>query len=477
MLLSNIKNDNTINSFKAPNLIVNKLVSNTLNSIPEAIAICDKNGIILKINSKASRLFGWTDNELIEKKTFDILLTNSYRNNILYQLKNNPSSILDTTHFVYGLKKDGKTFPANLLVSSFSRDFLVEDRKSYLIVFSTSFIISQVKSIEPTKTKFFDGDNYSNLKEIQNLNLKRGDSISSVNLNKPTIHSISELNQVSDRKKNAINNDNEKVIFKQVLEKNSLINTNEKEDDTIIPSFLMNNSSLHEIDNMNYSKNKFENVQSMKKNSNNDKSKGSNFNSIYPNQELMKIEDEEEENENNIILTSKSSTSFSRSINHNESLKGSKPIATAESTSSSILIKKEKIEVIPAYIPSSIQNFSFYTSPLKQIQSIENNKISRMTYSRYQNEFEEISQLGKGGFGSVYQVRNKLDGQLYAIKKIKLQCDPKNTMEYIMNSDFFNAPISQTYLPKNNLSLSIQDTLNSSIDNKNYKKDNNYNYI
>jgi len=44
---------------------VNKLVSDTLNSIPEAIAICDKNGIILKINSKASRLFGWTDNELV----------------------------------------------------------------------------------------------------------------------------------------------------------------------------------------------------------------------------------------------------------------------------------------------------------------------------------------------------------------------------------------------------------------------------
>jgi len=65
MLLSNIKNDNTINNFKAPNSIVNKLVSNTLNSIPEAIAICDKNGTILKINSKASRLFGWTDNELV----------------------------------------------------------------------------------------------------------------------------------------------------------------------------------------------------------------------------------------------------------------------------------------------------------------------------------------------------------------------------------------------------------------------------
>ncbi|KAM9125312.1 eukaryotic translation initiation factor 2-alpha kinase 1 isoform 2-T2 [Pangshura tecta] len=37
--------------------------------------------------------------------------------------------------------------------------------------------------------------------------------------------------------------------------------------------------------------------------------------------------------------------------------------------------------------------------------------------SRYLNEFDEISRLGKGGYGTVYKVRNKLDGQLYAIKK------------------------------------------------------------
>ncbi|ORX81153.1 hypothetical protein BCR32DRAFT_182287, partial [Anaeromyces robustus] len=40
---------------------------------------------------------------------------------------------------------------------------------------------------------------------------------------------------------------------------------------------------------------------------------------------------------------------------------------------------------------------------------------------RYQNEYDEIEALGKGGFGQVYKARNRLDGQLYAIKKIKLQ--------------------------------------------------------
>ncbi|XP_058536280.1 eukaryotic translation initiation factor 2-alpha kinase 1 isoform X1 [Ochotona princeps] len=41
--------------------------------------------------------------------------------------------------------------------------------------------------------------------------------------------------------------------------------------------------------------------------------------------------------------------------------------------------------------------------------------------SRYLNEFEELSILGKGGYGRVYKVRNKLDGQYYAIKKILIK--------------------------------------------------------
>ncbi|NXH44719.1 E2AK1 kinase, partial [Dicaeum eximium] len=41
--------------------------------------------------------------------------------------------------------------------------------------------------------------------------------------------------------------------------------------------------------------------------------------------------------------------------------------------------------------------------------------------SRYLNEFEEIARLGSGGYGKVYKVRNKLDGQFYAIKKIKIK--------------------------------------------------------
>lgn len=44
--------------------------------------------------------------------------------------------------------------------------------------------------------------------------------------------------------------------------------------------------------------------------------------------------------------------------------------------------------------------------------------LEQKNYSRYAQDFEEVGVLGKGGFGEVVKVRNKLDGRFYAIKKI-----------------------------------------------------------
>jgi serine/threonine protein kinase/histidyl-tRNA synthetase len=41
--------------------------------------------------------------------------------------------------------------------------------------------------------------------------------------------------------------------------------------------------------------------------------------------------------------------------------------------------------------------------------------------SRYASDFEELAKIGKGGFGAVWKVRNKLDGRVYAIKRIQLR--------------------------------------------------------
>ncbi|XP_076996697.1 eukaryotic translation initiation factor 2-alpha kinase 1 isoform X2 [Tamandua tetradactyla] len=59
------------------------------------------------------------------------------------------------------------------------------------------------------------------------------------------------------------------------------------------------------------------------------------------------------------------------------------------------------------------------SSNIKKIRSKE--VAFEAQTSRYLNEFEEIAILGKGGYGRVYKVRNKLDGQYYAIKKILIK--------------------------------------------------------
>ena len=47
--------------------------------------------------------------------------------------------------------------------------------------------------------------------------------------------------------------------------------------------------------------------------------------------------------------------------------------------------------------------------------------IPLVRYSRYKSEFEELSALGKGGFGTVFKCKNALDGREYAVKKVLIK--------------------------------------------------------
>ena len=42
-------------------------------------------------------------------------------------------------------------------------------------------------------------------------------------------------------------------------------------------------------------------------------------------------------------------------------------------------------------------------------------------HGRYSTEFKEVVLLGRGGFGSVYLVQNRLDLGMYAVKKIRFR--------------------------------------------------------
>jgi serine/threonine protein kinase len=47
--------------------------------------------------------------------------------------------------------------------------------------------------------------------------------------------------------------------------------------------------------------------------------------------------------------------------------------------------------------------------------------IPLVQYSRYASEFKEVAALGRGGFGTVFQCQNALDGRDYAIKKVSIR--------------------------------------------------------
>ncbi|EDK47294.1 conserved hypothetical protein [Lodderomyces elongisporus NRRL YB-4239] len=76
-------------------------------------------------------------------------------------------------------------------------------------------------------------------------------------------------------------------------------------------------------------------------------------------------------------------------------------------------------------------------------RSLSSNKVDHTLTSRYARDFEEIGRLGKGGFGDVVKVRNKMEGTYYAIKKIKHKA---NKLDSILNEVLSLARLNHQYI-------------------------------
>jgi hypothetical protein len=67
-----------------------------------------------------------------------------------------------------------------------------------------------------------------------------------------------------------------------------------------------------------------------------------------------------------------------------------------------------------------------------EVWPLMNSPRAALEWSRYYKDFEEIDKIGEGGFGDVWKSKHKLDGEFYAIKKIKVKATSvKNILNHL----------------------------------------------
>lgn len=92
------------------------------------------------------------------------------------------------------------------------------------------------------------------------------------------------------------------------------------------------------------------------------------------------------------------------------------------------IVKKDTIAAAPTWIDND-----WLASILKEEEAVEVSEgveSNAGSSSRYAQEFLELSLLGKGASGEVCKCKNRLDGRLYAIKKIHLEPGSTDTSIY-----------------------------------------------
>lgn len=94
-------------------------VQSILDTIPDAMAVIDIGGIIQSFSAAASRLFGYSSDEVVGKNV-NILMPSPYRERhdgyLERYLRTGERRIIGTGRVIVGERKDGSTFPMELFV-------------------------------------------------------------------------------------------------------------------------------------------------------------------------------------------------------------------------------------------------------------------------------------------------------------------------------------------------------------------------
>ncbi|XP_042202280.1 eIF-2-alpha kinase GCN2 [Callorhinchus milii] len=136
--------------------------------------------------------------------------------------------------------------------------------------------------------------------------------------------------------------------------------------------------------------------------------------------------------------------------------------------------------------PDDDLNYAEALIPSRDILGMCSHLDSQRQLSRYYTEFEELALLGKGAFGAVIKVRNKLDGCYYAVKRILVNPTSKQfrrikgevTLLSRLNHEnivrYYNAWIERYELSPSEcagLNSGTVTTTSSSSDNNNHNPD------
>lgn len=114
----------------------------------------------------------------------------------------------------------------------------------------------------------------------------------------------------------------------------------------------------------------------------------------------------------------------------------SSSLANARRISAPYAVNKRRYSENANMASGAVVTNSFFQTPDTTLSGFHSE-------SRYAREFEEVGKLGKGAFGEVVKVRNRMEGTFYAIKKIKHK---QNKLETLLSEVLSLARLNHQYI-------------------------------